>query len=213
VLAHEEDLKRNQVSFSVSSSEEVANDTLVALLYVQHEGGQADKLADAVNQTIRWGLSQTQGRPEIKTQTLDYRTDPIYNKGKITGWRVRQSLRLESKDTSSLSELIGDLQSRLKVQSINYEISTEQQEAAQERLITESLTKFEARARQIAGDLKRPGYQLIQLNLNTGHYNPQPRMRSYAMAESMDVEPPQIKAGTGTLTVTANGTIELEISN
>lgn len=213
VQAHEHELKRNQVSFSVSSSEEVSNDILVAVLYAQQEGGKADSLAAAVNQAIGWGLAQARAKPEIKAQTLDYRTDPVYHSGNITGWRVRQSLRLESKDTGSLSKLIGNLQSRLKVQSIGYQISKGQRESSQERLITQSLKKFEARAAQITRDLQRPGYQLIQLNLNTGQMPPRPLMRSYAMAESAAMAPPQIEAGTGTLTVTASGTIELENAN
>ncbi len=48
--AHEPELRYNRASFSVSATEDVANDTLVAVLAAQRDGGSARQLATEVAQ-------------------------------------------------------------------------------------------------------------------------------------------------------------------
>ena len=42
----------------------------------------------------------------VKVQTLNYRQDPLYKNQAVVGWKVRQSIRLESTDVGALGELI-----------------------------------------------------------------------------------------------------------
>jgi predicted secreted protein len=134
-MAEQPPLAYDRISFSVSTGESVANDTLVAVLYAQQEGTDASRLSRTVNRTIEKAVKIAKSNPAIKVRTLDYTTSPRYQKQKLSGWRVRQSIRLESRDATALSELIGELQQELNVGSISYTLSVERRAESEERLI------------------------------------------------------------------------------
>ncbi|KRT57711.1 SIMPL domain-containing protein, partial [endosymbiont of Ridgeia piscesae] len=124
----------DRVRLAVSAEQQVSNDTLVAVLYVQTEGTNTAALANEVNRKMGWAIGQAKLADGVKSQTLDYRTNPIYRKQVLTGWRVRQSLRLESNDSTKLSDLIGTLQKQLAVESISYQVSSAARKVAQDEL-------------------------------------------------------------------------------
>jgi predicted secreted protein len=157
---------------------------------------------------MAWAVSRAKAAASVQAQTLDYRTQPVYQKGVMSGWRVTQSLRLESRDPAALADLIGVLQEQLVVQQVDYEVSREQRRTVEDRLIGEAIAGFEARAKLVTEGLKRRGWRLVRLDVSSGGGPmPMPRMRAVAMAEA--APPAAIEAGTQTLTVTASGEIEL----
>ena len=210
-LAHEPELRYNRASFAVSATEDVANDTLVAVLAVQRDGSSARQLATEVNQVMAWALAKAKEAPAIKVQTLDYQTNPIYQKNVVTGWRVSQSLRLESRDTAAVSDLVGVLQERLNLQQVAYEVSRERRKEVEDRLIGEAIAAFQARAKQVAADLQRRTFRLVQMDVSSGPA-PMPVFRQRAMPMAMAeaaAAPPAIEAGTQTITIGVSGEIEL----
>ncbi|MBL3588230.1 MAG: SIMPL domain-containing protein [gamma proteobacterium endosymbiont of Lamellibrachia anaximandri] len=209
--AEDKDPTYDRVTLSVSAETKVGNDTLVAVLYSQKEGANTTKLAREVNQNLGWALDMTKQTADIKVQTLDYRTDPIYRKQVLQGWRVKQSLRLESRNSAALSDLIGKLQKRLAVESISYQVSPEKRKSSQDELIQQALADFRARAEMVAKAWERPGYRLVQININTSDHTPRPKMmRMAAMEMSADAMPaPAIEAGSQTVRVSVSGVVEL----
>jgi len=209
--AHEPEPRFNRATFSVSATEDVANDTLVAVLTVQRDGGSARPLAAEVNQVMAWALAKAKEAPSIKVQTLDYQTSPIYQKSTVTGWRVSQSLRLEGRETAAVSDLVGVLQERLNLQQVGYEVSRERRKEVEDRLIGEAIAAFQARAKQVAADLQRRTFRLVQMDVSSGPA-PMPVYRQRAMPMAMAevaAAPPAIEAGTQTITIGVTGEIEL----
>jgi len=203
-------LTYDRINLAVSAGREVENDTLVSVMYAQEEGNNPSRLSDRINRAISTAVEQAKRNPRIQVQTLEYSTTPVYRKQALSGWRVRQSIRLESRDGAALSELIGSLQSSLAVGSISYTISPERLKATEEELIGEAVAAFSARAQMVASQLGRKGYRLVQMNLNTPGHVPQPRqMRGVAMAMSGDAAPPTLEAGSRRVEVHINATIEL----
>ena len=206
-------LTYDRVNFSVSVNEEVENDTVTAILYAQREGSDSGTLDDSVNKDITWAIEHVKEVPDIKVQTRDYQTNPIYSKQTLTGWRVRQSISLETKEIKTLSGLLGKLQERIAIQSISYSISPERRQTVEDQLITEALSQFKSRANLVTRELNRPVYRIVNLDINTGNVPPAYPMARGAMmmAEKASVSPPALEAGTNTITVTVNGTIELQV--
>jgi len=200
----------DRIHLSGSANSEVANDTLVAVLYVQREGQEAAPLAAEVNTAIAWALGQAGAVDGIKTQTLGYQTQPIYQNKRLSGWRVRQSLRLESQEPEGLADLLGTLQQRLAVQSIGYEVSPERRRQAEDVLIVEAIAAFRARAELVRGELGAAGYRLVELNVAGRGPAPRPQRAMAAMEMRTAAAPPALEPGTRNLSVTVNGTIELE---
>ena len=147
----------------------------------------------------------------MKVQTTQYNTFPVYNKQVITGWRARQGIRIESTESTALSDLIGELQAQLLVASINYDVSKQSRDKVEEELTAEALAQFSKRAELIAAELGRDGYQLVQIHVNTQGGRPVPvsyATRGLAAAEAK-MASPAIEGGVQSVTVSVNGTVEV----
>ncbi len=207
--ADDRPLTYDRINLSVSAGQEVDNDTLVSVLYAQEEGNDPSLLSQKVNQVVASAVDKAKRSPAIKVQTLDYNTSPIYRNKVLSGWRVRQSIRLESGNAAELSQLIGDLQQQLGVSSISYAISPERKQESETKLITQAIAAFRKRAQMITQEMGRSGYRLVNMNVNTSGIAPRPRpMR--AMAMQADAAPPTLEAGSRRVEVNINGTIELK---
>lgn len=200
----------NRISFSVSAAAEVDSDLLVVRLFTQHEARQQADAANKVNADMAWALAQAKAVSVVKAQTLDYRTNPVYNDRKIRAWQTRQSLRLESADNAALTRLLGQLQTRLAIESVGYEISPAVRRDVEQRLTAEAIEQFSARAGRIAQSFGRGGYRLVNLNINSqGGQRPPVAFRGRAMSMQAEVADPSIAAGQQSIAVTLNGSIEL----
>jgi predicted secreted protein len=212
LFAHDErKVFYDRIHLTASATAPVDNDTIIAVLSAQEEGEHAAKLADQVNKRVLWGMGLAKKSPQIKAQIQAYNTYPIYHENNITGWRVSQMLRLESQDMTEVSELLSDLQSKLNLQSISFRVSPKEKNAAENALISEALAAFNARAKLIANELGSTAFRMVDLSVSTSGSAP-PLFRGKSMRMEMmsaDVAAPSLEAGESTLTVTANGEIEL----
>ena len=211
--AHDAAPTYDRINFRVTASLDVDNDALVAVMYHERSGQKPASMADEVNRTIAWAVDLAGKTSGIKVQTLQYRQEPSYRNQSISGWKVRQSIRLESVDVTALSELVGELQSRLSVSSLRYTISAEVRRKVEDELITQALDRFRRRGQLITGELGRPDYRVVNIDIVTSGGSPAPvRMRTVsAMAESSGVTAPTLEPGVQLVTVNVSGTIELEL--
>jgi predicted secreted protein len=211
-MGHESEPSFNRVSLTVTAERDVDNDTLVAVLFSEHQSQRQQAASNSVNSAIRWALDITKERGTIKVQTTQYNTSPIYDKQAITGWRARQSIRLESKDSKALSELIGMLQEKLSIASVNYTVSKAARNTVEESSISEALIQYRRRADLVASDLGRKSYRVVQLNINAHGTSPQPMAYATrgmaAMEKSLG---PAIEAGVQKVAVNISGNIELDV--
>ena len=198
----------NQVQLSAEASREVANDTLVAVLYARREGHDPAQLADEVNRDTGWAVETAKAIPGVQVQTLSYNTSPKYDKGHLIGWRAEQSVQLKGTDVPALSQLIGTLQSRLAVQSVGYQVSDEVRKAAENELTTAALGNFQRKAQLIAGALGRKSYRIVHININ-GNMPPGPRPYIRSMAMEAKATAPTFEVGSQELGITVSGTVEI----
>ena len=213
VAAHDTPPVYDRINFQVQETKEVDNDTLVAVMYYERSGQQPTAMADEVNKTIGWAVDTAKKVESVKVQTLNYRQEPLYKNQSIAGWRVRQSIRLESTNAPALSALIGELQQRLSIEALHYTVSTEVRTQVEDLLIVQALARFKRRAKLISDELGRPDYRLVSMDINASGGSVMPvRMRAVsAMAESSGVAPPTLEAGVQTISVQVSGSIELEV--
>lgn len=211
-MAAAEETRYNQIHIQVERSRQVDNDRMLAVLSVTSEDDIAARLADQVNRTMDWAVKMAKGRPKIEIRTGNYRTYPVYDKNKIRRWRATQELVLEGGDFAELSSLVGQLQERLQVTSINFSLSPAQRAAVEDDLITQALEAFKRRAELVRKQLAGKGYRIVEASVNTGGGPPVPIMRrAAAMSPAAEaVAPPAVEAGTSTLTVSVDGVIELQ---
>ncbi|HEB97101.1 MAG TPA: DUF541 domain-containing protein [Sedimenticola thiotaurini] len=201
----------NRIDLAVSAGESVDNDTLVGLLYAQQEGSDTARLTREVNSRIAEAVALAKAEPAIRVQTMEYSTNPIYKNRTLSGWRVRQSIRLESRDAAVLSQMIGRLQQRLNVSSIRYALSPERRAQVEDGLISRAIAAFKARSALVAREMGAQDYRLVRMNISNASAEPRPyQMRTMAMKAEADAVPPTLEAGTRRVEVRISGTIELE---
>lgn len=209
--AHDEVKNYNQISLQASASTDVENDTMIVTLFAQEEGSKASVLSDRVNKKVNQALKKLKQHKTIKVETESYTTSPVYNNNQIISWRVKQAIKLESKDMPLMSEVLGELQQQLKLSNISFDISREKREQQTQLLIDQALSAYDKRATQITEKLNRASYKIVNMNVSTSAgVGPYRHRASVMMAETASVTAPEVSQGDKTLSVRVSGTIELE---
>jgi predicted secreted protein len=198
----------NRVEFQVRAEREAGNDLARATLAAESEHGDPARLAAVINETMRWALEQARAAEGVQARSGDYRTWPIYTQRRITNWRATQELALEAVQVAHLNALIGKLQARLQVRSMDFIISGERRREIEEGLTYEALDRFRERAGAIAERLGARGYDIVQLQIHDDSARPPPitLARTMGMPEDSAVAS---EPGTSRIGVTVHAVIRL----
>lgn len=205
-------LHYNLVQLNAYATMKVKNDTQIAVMYAQKEGSDLEQLTDQVNNLVAQAVATAKQRNEIKVSTLGYQTSPRYHQQQLIGWRVRQSIRLESEASHAMSGLLGNLQSKLALESITYTISEKERQAAEASLTAQAISAFRKRAELVSEQMGHASYRLVELTLQTIDHSPRPYpMRASMMAAEGRASAPALEGGSQTLRVEVNAKIELQL--
>jgi predicted secreted protein len=203
--------KGTLVDFSVEASRPAKNDMARATVYAEASGANPAELAKRVNIAIDAALKSAGTFPKIKTQSSGMRTYPSYNRdGRITGWRMRSELALETLDMTALSELLGRLQETLAVGQLVLLPSPETRRQCEDEATLEALAAFQAKAKLIADALKKT-FRIRQMNMSGSQPMERPMMMRASKMAAMDAAPAPIEAGESRVSVTISGQIELPL--
>lgn len=206
----------NLVSLHAEASQEVAHDLMQVTLYSEEQASDPAKLAASTTTAINEAVTQARKVKKVTVSLGSRNSYPVYDdKGqKITAWRERAELRLESADFAALSQLSADLLGKLKMGGMSFSIADATRQQNEDSLMKNAVAAFKARAQLLTSALGGKDYRLVNLNLNSaGAPRPMPVMRMATMkADAAGYAPaPQIEAGTSQVTVSADGTIEVQM--
>ena len=209
--AHAEPTGYDQLSFQTEVKEEVQNDEVRASMYKKAQASTSKALATTLNTSINNAMKIAKRYPSVTVSTGQQRTYPRYDKNdKIIGWTGQASIDLKDR-LCGTSQLIADLQETLVMDNLNFGVSDSKKDAIEQKLMTEASRAFQQQAKPNARWNAR-GYRVVTVNLNTGNNYPRPMYGSMNMkAEAADASVPSqsFESGNSTISVTANGTIEL----
>lgn len=203
----------NQLSFQAEVKEEIANDEVRASLYKKAQASDAKTLATTLNTTINKALAIAKRYPNVTVSTGQQNTYPRYDKDdKIIGWTGQASIDIKSTDFAATSQLIADLQETLVMNNLNFGVSEVKKDAIEQKLMTDASRAFQEQAKNLTRAWDARGYRIISVNLNTGNNYPRSMYGAMEMrVTSADASVPSqnFESGNSTISVTANGTIEL----
>ncbi|PVZ12359.1 MULTISPECIES: SIMPL domain-containing protein [unclassified Pseudomonas] len=216
-LAGAEALNYNQVSLRAEATREVPRDLMNVTLYTEDQGRDPAQLAKGVSETLNKALAQARAVEGVTVRVGTRQSYPVYDdKGqKITAWRERAELRLESQDFPALSKLTGELQQSLKLSGMSFDIAHATRKENEDALLKEAVADFKARAQHVAEAMGGTGYRVVSLNLDSdGQVRfpvaPAPMMMKAARADSAPVTP-DVEAGTTEVQINASGVIEVQM--
>lgn len=208
------------VNLSATERVEVDQDLLVASLRYEAEGKDAKIVQDDINTTMADALEMAKNFTDVKVETQQYYIyrNEHYPEGvrrPVITWRGQQGLMLKSKNSAKLLELVGELQEKkLAVSGINYMVSPELLEETQNALLEGALKKLTAKSERIAKALGKSKADLLNVNVDTGGYYPQPMMARAEMAmdgvASAKMAAPVAAPGQTDITLTVSATARIK---
>ena len=210
-----EQLNYNLVNVQAEATRQISNDEMHAVLYIERSKKQPAELSALITQLMNQAIAASKKYPQVKVETGAQSTYPVYDNDsqKLKEWRGRAEIRLESTDFKAVSQLISELQQNFQTQSIEFTVSDTKRKNVENELMVEASKNFQQRAQMLTSAWNKSGYQLVNLNLNTNNYYPQPvmmraNMAKFAGAEAADAQ--NVAAGESKITVNANGSIQFK---
>ena len=202
----------NVVELQAEAQREVPNDLLNASLYVEANDADAARLAALLNRVTNEALKTATEVKAVRVRSGGSNTYPVYDRSqKLTGWRGRAEVRLESRDFEAASRLIARLQSSMQLLSISFSVSPQQRKDMENELIGEAIQSFRGRAEIVRQALAGKAWRLRHMSVNTAASAPPPRPMLRAMAaQSAEIAPPQLEGGMSTVQVSVSGAIQFD---
>ena len=202
----------NIVELQAEAQREVPNDTLTAQLYVEATDAVAAQVSNTLNRTINEALKIAADSKTVRVRSGNSQTYPVNDRTqKLTGWRGRSEIRLETRDFQAGAALIGKLQSTLQLSGMSFSVSAEARRAAENELITEAVAAFRARADIVRQALGGSSYRVRNMSISSGGFVPPRPVFARAMsAAAAEVAAPQLEGGLSQVTVSVSGAIAVE---
>ena len=208
----------NQVSLRAEAQHEVAHDQMEVILYSEAQDTDAARLAQQITTTLNQAVSQARLHPQVSIKLGNRSSYPLQDekRQKITAWRERAELRLESTDFAELSTLTAELLKTLKMSTMHFSIAPQTRIDRENQLLKEAISAFQARASLVTEALGSSSYKIVNLNLNSSGFARPPiyarsaKMLSSAMADESAVVP-EVEAGSSQVSIIADGVIEVSL--
>lgn len=207
--------RRNQVSFSTSSTQEVTQDLLVVTLQAHREGNVASEVQTALKQQLDAALKEARSaaRPDLMdVRTGSFSVHPRYNpQGRIIGWQGQAQLVLQGTDMARIGQTAGRLQS-MNIVGVHYGMSRALKERFESELTAQAIESFRNKAQDMARAFGFASYNLGEIHVQSGEpgFEGRPVMMM-AKARDADVAaaPLPVEPGKGSVTVTVSGHVFL----
>ncbi|KGB97605.1 hypothetical protein DM81_2720 [Burkholderia multivorans] len=203
------------LSLSSQASADVPQDIIHITLFYEQQAKDPGSLTSALNQRADAALAQAKGVSSVSAHTGAFSVYPSTDRdGKISAWRGRTEVVLESRDFAAASKLAGQLSNLMQVANVEFSLSPEAQRAAEQKLTTEAIKSFRARADEAAKAFGYSSYTIRDVNVGSGrNVQPYPRMMAMAAApmDSAKMSAPiAVEGGKATVSVTVNGSVQMK---
>ena len=202
------------LSLSAQSSAQVPQDVVDITLFYEQESADPSSLTSALNQRAESALREAKGVEGVTAKSGSFTVYPSTDRdGKISAWRGRTEVVLESHDFAAASKLAGDLASVMQVGNVQFSLSPEAQRAAEQKLSGQAIASFRDQALSATRAFGYSSYTIRDVNVGHSGVMPRPVMMMSARAASADAKmlaPVPIEGGTSTVTVNVSGSVQMK---
>lgn len=201
------------LSLSSQASMDVPQDVVDITLFYEQEAPDAASLTATLNQRADAALRQAKGVEHVNAHSGAFTVYPSTDRdGKISAWRGRTEVILESRDFAAATKLAGRMTDSMQVGSVAFSLSPEAQRATEDKLSTQAIASFRAQAQSAAAAFGYTGYSIREVNVGRNGSSPRPMMMMSARNMSADAKmaaPMALEAGTSTVTVNVSGSVQM----
>ncbi|MBN3809309.1 SIMPL domain-containing protein [Paraburkholderia sp. Ac-20347] len=201
------------LSLSAQASAEVPQDVVTITLFYEQEASDPASLTSTLNQRADSALQKAKGVDGVTARSGQFSIYPSTDRdGRISAWRGRTEVVLESRNFAAASKLAGDISSVMQVGNVAFSLSPEAQRAAEQKLSSEAIASFRDQASANARAFGYSGYAIRDVNVGHSGVPPRPMMMMSARAASADAKmaPMPLEGGTSTVTVNVSGSVQMK---
>ncbi len=207
---------QNVVSLSASATLEVPKDWLTVVFSTTREGSDAGVVQSQLKQALDAALAEARkvAKPgQVEVQTGGFSLMPRYapKSSNITGWQGSTELVVEGRDSTTIAQLTGRVQT-LTINRVSFSLSREARQKVEGDVAAQAIERFRARADAVSKQFGFTGYTLREVAVNTesGMGQPVPMMRMQASNVMSDGGALPVEAGKATVTASVNGSVQLK---
>ena len=201
------------LSLAAQASADVPQDVVDITLFYEQEAQDPASLTSVLNQRADAALRQAKSVDNVTAHSGSFTVYPSTDRdGRISAWRGRTEVVLESKDFAAASKLAGKMSDSMQVGSVTFSLSPEAQRAAEQKLSTQAIASFKQQAQSSAQAFGYSGYAIREVNIGHNGSSPRPVMMMAARNMSADAKmsaPMALEGGTSTVTVNVSGSVQM----
>ena len=201
------------LSLAAQASADVPQDVVDITLFYEQEAQDPASLTSVLNQRADAALRQAKGVDNVTAHSGSFTVYPSTDRdGRISAWRGRTEVVLESKDFAAASKLAGKMSDSMQVGSVAFSLSPEAQRAAEQKLSTQAIASFKQQAQSSAQAFGYSGYAIREVNIGHNGSSPRPVMMMAARSMGADAKmsaPMALEGGTSTVTVNVSGSVQM----
>ena len=198
------------VSLSARASRAVPNDLATASLFVEREDADAVQAEEAVTVQINKAHAVIKNFGAIKVKTAGHQAYPVWDRNRITRWRVRHELLLETADFKMLSKVIGAVQPYAQLAGIQFSVSAKLRETTEDQLIQEASSAFQHRADLVRQSFGAKTYRIKEISVQSGEAaRIMPMARTTMALAAAEATPPILEGGSNEVSLSISGSVEL----
>lgn len=189
---------------------EVARDTVRVTLAAEVSDTSQAAVASALTAALDGVMKQARGREGVKAYSGNYHVWPMNDKdGRISNWRGRAEIILESSDFEAVSRLAAEVEDRMPIAGMSFFVAPRARAKYEADLLQEAAHAFRARAEALAKAFGYESYSIRELRIGGAGtaYQPEGR-RMMAMAADAAAAVP-MEGGTERISLSVEGSIFL----
>lgn len=212
VSAHETQAapKFPYASLSAEAVTEVSRDTVRITLAAEVSAAAQADAASALTEKLDSVMKQVRDKDGVKAYSGNYRIWPMSDQdGRISDWRGRAEIILESADFEAVSKLAAAVGDRMPIANMSFFVAARERARHEAALLQEAAAVFRQRAQELAQAFGYASYSIreIQLGGSGASYRPE-SSRMMAMAADAAAGVP-LEGGTERISLSVQGTIFL----
>lgn len=198
-----------QAALQAEAVSEIAQDTVRITLATEVSDVSQAAVAQTLTQTLDEVMKQAKGNDKVKATSGNYRVWPMNDKdGKISNWRGRGEIILESTDFAEASTLASALSDRMPIDGLAFSVSPKVRAEHEDALLAQAAQAFRDRAQALTDAFGYQSYTIRQIDLGGAGARYESAPRVMAMAADSKASVP-LEAGTERITVSVRGSIFL----
>ncbi len=203
------------VNLAASASADIARDWLAISFSAVREGSDAAALQAALKQALDAALTQArrvERAGEIEVRTGSFALTPRYTpKGENNGWRGHAELIVQGRDLNGIAQLAGRINT-MGIARVQQSLSRQRRAEAEGAITAQAIAAWRAKATAAATLFGYSAYVLREVSVSALDQPPQPMMMSMRArsADSASEESLPVQAGNETVSVTVQGSIQLQ---